>query len=154
MLDCLPLCRLLPWLSCPAPALPSQWCWNCCLWNCVLFVVCAHGWERVVWGAPCTSPKSPWCFPYVFLTADNTPTLVTLYYPTLLILGVLVLWVHEELFSCCVALEVSLYSILTTYLLKTFSYSLCIGDDHNSYVGFLHCWGDVFWACIWIVGVL
>ena len=63
MLDCLPLCRLLPWWSWPGLAPPYQWCWNCWLWNCVLLVVCAHGWERVVWGAPCTSSPGSLMFP-------------------------------------------------------------------------------------------
>ena len=141
MLDCLPLCRLLPWWSWPAPAPPYQWCWNCWLWNCVLFVVCVYGWERVVWGALCTSLQCSWCSWYVFLTTGNVPTLVTVYYSTLLVLGVLVLWLHEELFDCSIALDVCWYTIVTTNLLKTFCYTLCVRDDHKSYAGFLPCQG-------------
>ena len=65
-------------------------------------------------------PQGPSCFPYVFITAGNVPTLIAVCYPTLLVLGVPVLRLHEELFDCSVSLEVSLYAILTTYLLKAF----------------------------------
>ena len=87
-------------------------------------------------------------FPHVLLTTSNVPTSVTVYYPTLLAIGVLVLWLHEELFDCSVALEVSLYTILTTNLLKTFCYALCVRDDHKPYAGFLPCGGLLLCLCL------
>ena len=50
---------------------------------------------------------------------------------------VMVLWLHEELFNCSTDLEVSLYTILTTNLLKTFCYILCVRDDNKSITGSL-----------------
>ena len=79
--------------------------------------------------------------------------LITVYYPTLLILGVLVFWLHEDLFNCCVALEVSLYSTLTANLLEAFCYAFCERNDLNSCIGFLSS-EDFFCACILIAGVL
>ena len=72
--------------------------------------------------------------------------------PHSLVLGVLVLWLHEEEFDCSVALEVSLYTILTTNLLKTFCYTLCVRDDHKSYAWFWPCGGTSMlslglWVC-------
>ena len=72
----------------------------------------------------------------------------------LLIHGVLVLRFHEKLFDCCVSLEVSLYSILTTCHLETFLYSFGVWDDHKSYIRFLSCLECFFPACTWIVSVL
>ena len=69
------------------------------------------------------SSQVSWCFPYIFFTAGNVPTLIAVYYTTLLILRVLVLRCQEKLFDCCISPEVSLYSIITTYLLKAFWYS-------------------------------
>ena len=86
-------------------------------------------------------PQCPCCFPYVFITAGNVPTLIAVYYPTLLVLGVLALRLHEELFDCSVSLEVSLYSMHNTYLLKAFWYSFSVGDDHKCYTRILPCWG-------------
>ena len=96
--------------------------------------------------------QRPWCFPYVLLITGNIPTLVTAYDPTLLVLGVLVLWFHKYLLDGCVAIEICLYAILTTDVFETFSYALCIGNDHISYAGFLPCVGasSVFVLGLWV----
>ena len=105
-----------------------------------LLDMCMHG-RRLLKMFLVPLPQGPWCFPYVFPTAGNVPTLIAVYYATLLVLGVLVLRLHEELFDCSVSLEVNLYSILTTYLRKAFWYSFGVGDDHKSYTRFLPHWG-------------
>ena len=64
--------------------------------------------------------KGPCCFPYVLLMAGYVIALETVDNPAFLFLRVLVLWFHEDLFYCCVAFEMYLYTILTTYVLETF----------------------------------
>ena len=55
--------------------------------------------------------------------------------PTLLVLGVWVLGFHKDLFDCCIALELYLYSILTTDVVETFCYSFCLRYNYLSYCG-------------------
>ena len=52
--------------------------------------------------------------PLVLLIASYLVALEAVDYPTFLVLGVLVLRFHEDLFYCGVSFEVSLYAILTT----------------------------------------
>ena len=47
-------------------------------------------------------------------------------YPTFLVLGVLVLWFHGDLFYCGVSFEVSLYAILTKCVFEAFCQLLCV----------------------------
>ena len=71
-------------------------------------------------------PKGPGSFSYVLFITVEVVTLVAVYDSTFVVLGVLVLGLHEYLFDCSVTLDVNLYTILTTYLFDAFSYSLCI----------------------------
>ena len=64
--------------------------------------------------------KGPGCLPYVFFITVYVIALETVDYPTHLLFGVLVLRFHEDLFDCCVALEVSLYPIFTTGVFEPF----------------------------------
>ena len=64
--------------------------------------------------------KGPGCLLYVFFIAGYVIALETVDYPTLLFFWVLVFGFHEDLFDCCVALEVSLYPILTTGVFEAF----------------------------------
>ena len=64
--------------------------------------------------------KGPGHLPYVFFIASYVIALGTVDYPTLLFFRVLVFGFHEGLFDCSVALEVSLYPIFTTGVLKAF----------------------------------
>ena len=71
--------------------------------------------------------KGPCCFPYVLLITGYVVALETVYDAAFLLLWVLVLRLHEDLFYGCVAFEVYLYPILTTDVLETFCYSfLCM----------------------------
>ena len=74
-------------------------------------------------------------FTYVLLITIKVVTLVAVYDSTFVVLGVLVLRLHECLFDGGVALEVNLYTILTTYLFDAFGYSLCIWYDNLTYCG-------------------
>ena len=69
--------------------------------------------------------------------------LVTVYDSTFVVLGILVLRLHEYLFDGGVSLEVNLYIILTTYLFDTFGYSFCIWYDYLCYCGFVTTSGSV-----------
>ena len=64
--------------------------------------------------------KGPCCLPYVLLITGYVVALEAVDYPTFCVLWVLVLGFHEDLLDCCVALEVILYPILTTYVFETF----------------------------------
>ena len=57
-------------------------------------------------------PQGPRCFTNVFFTTVYGSTLVTVYYLTLLFLGVLVLWPYQHLFEGPVTSEVALNAIL------------------------------------------
>ena len=70
-------------------------------------------------------PKGPCCLPYVLLTTNYVVGLEAVDYPTFLVLGVLVLRFHEDLFNCGISFEVSLYPILTTCVFET-SASPCV----------------------------
>ena len=95
--------------------------------------------------------QGPGCLSYVFFIACYVGTLITVDNATFLLHGVLVLGLHEQLFYCCVTLEVYLNAILTTYVVKAFSCSLCVWDDDLSYeVLVASC--CICWACILIVG--
>ena len=63
-------------------------------------------------------PKGPCCFTYVLLIAGYVVTLETVGDPTLLVLRVLVLGFHKNLFECCVALEVYFMPYLPQMCLK------------------------------------
>ena len=52
-------------LACPCP--PCLWCWNCLLWWCVPFVVCACGWWRVASGVPYIFLQESWLSPLCIL---------------------------------------------------------------------------------------
>ena len=56
--------------------------------------------------------KGPCCFPYVLLITGYVIALETVDNPTLLFFRVLVLWFHKDLFDCCIAFEMYLYTIL------------------------------------------
>ena len=70
-------------------------------------------------------PKDPCCITYVLLIAGYVVALETVDDPTLLVLRILVLGFHKNLFDCCVTLAVYLYAILTTDVLEAFHYSFC-----------------------------
>ena len=102
--------------------------------------------------------KGPCCFPYVFLIAGYMITLATVDDPTFPFLWVLVLWFYENLLDCCVAFKVSLYPILTTYVLKH-SASPCVYGMTiypmvelllEVVVGIVHVLGLLF-ACTWLL---
>ena len=80
-------------------------------------------------------PKGPCSFPYVLLIAGYVIALEAVDYPTFLVLLVLVLGFHEDLLDCGVALEVSLYSILTTCLFETFHHPQYVWYDYISHGG-------------------
>ena len=82
-------------------------------------------------------PMGPCCFTYVPLIAGYVFAFETLDDPSVLVLRVLVLGFHKDLFDCCVALEVYLYTILTTDVLETFHYSFCVRYDYLSYCRFV-----------------
>ena len=82
-------------------------------------------------------PKGPCSFPYVLLIASQMVTLIAVYDATFVVLRVLVLGFHKYLLDGGVALEVNLYTILTTCLFDTFSYSFCVRDDNLSYISFV-----------------
>ena len=63
--------------------------------------------------------KGPCCFPYVLLIAGYVIALETVDNTALLFFRVQVLWFHEDLFYCCIAFEMYLYTILTTHVLET-----------------------------------
>ena len=115
------------------------------------------------------------CFRHSFLLSprvlavSQVIALVTVYDTTFVVLGVLVLRLHEYLFDGGVALEVNLYTILITYLFDTSGYSFCIGYDYLSYCGFvttsgsarvvalmLLCFGQLFLSlvCAVVTGFL
>ena len=59
-------------------------------------------------------PKGPCCLPYVLLITSYMVALEAVDYPTFLVLRILVLRFHEDLFYCGVSFKVHLYAILTT----------------------------------------
>ena len=65
-------------------------------------------------------PQGPRGLTDIFLSTVDGFTLVTVYYPNLLFLGVLVLGPYQHLLEGTVSLEVSLYSILGTYVIGAF----------------------------------
>ena len=108
---------------------------------CVLYVPMDGG--RLLKVFPSSFPEGSGSFPDVFLLAVYMIALVTVYDATFVVLGVLVFRLHEYLFDDGVALEVNLYTILTTYLFDTFGYSFCIGYDYLSYCGLVTTSGCV-----------
>ena len=80
-------------------------------------------------------PKGPCCFPYVLFIAIQVFALVAVYNSTFVVLGVLVLGLHNYLFDGGVTLEVNLYTIPTTYMFNTFHSSFCVRYDYLSYCG-------------------
>ena len=88
-------------------------------------------------------PEGPCSFPYILFITVKVVALVAVYDSTFVVLGVLVLGLHEYLFYCSVTLEVNLYAILTTYLFYTFSCSFCIWYNNLSYFGFVATVGAV-----------
>ena len=70
------------------------------------------------------------CHLYVFLITHSVIELETVDYPTFLVLGVLVLWFHEDMFYCGVSFEVSLYAMLTTCVFETVHQPLCVWYDN------------------------
>ena len=105
-------------LACLWFSLPVMLKLVCNVWSCLLYV-CMDG--RGVFEVLLASfTKGPCCFPHVLLITGYMVALETVDNPTLLFFRVLVLWLHEDLFYCCVAFELYLYTILTTYVLETF----------------------------------
>ena len=95
-------------------------------------------------------PQGPDCLSYVFLITCYIVTLVDVDDSTLLILGVLVLGLHEYLFNRCGSFEMYLDAILTTDVFETFGCPLSVWNDHLSYsVG--RSWVCIGCACILIV---
>ena len=66
------------------------------------------------------SPRDPCCLLYALLITDYVIALEAVDYPTFLVLWVLDLGFHDDLLDGGVALEVSLYPILTTCVFETF----------------------------------
>ena len=85
--------------------------------SCLLYVHVDGG---VASGVPYIFLQGPCCLPYEFFITSYVIALGTVDYPTLLSFGVLVFGFHEDLLNCIVALEVSLYPILTTGMFEAF----------------------------------
>ena len=81
------------------------------------------------------SPRGPCLFPLSILIAGYVIVLEAVDYSTFLVLWVLVLGFHEDLLEHGVALEVSLYSILTTYLFETYQQPQYVWYDCISHGG-------------------
>ena len=81
---------------------------------------------------PCIFPQGSLLSPHVLLITAYVIALEAVDYPTFLALWVLVLGFHEDLLDYSVALEVSLYSILTTCLFETFCQPQCVWYDYIS----------------------
>ena len=80
-------------------------------------------------------PQGPRCLTNVFFTTVYGSTLVILYYPTLLILVVLVLWLYQHLFEGPVTSEVGLNAILGAGTFDAFSQALIVWDYYMSHTG-------------------
>ena len=78
-------------------------------------------------------PQGPRGFTNIHFSTVNGSTLVTVYYPSLLFHGVLVLGPYQHLLEGTVSLEVSLYSILGTCVFDVFPQAMNIWD--MSYTG-------------------
>ena len=63
--------------------------------------------------------------------------LVTVNYSTFAILGVLVLWFHEDLFDGLISFEMYLDAILTTCLFNAFGDAFSVWDEYLSYSSFV-----------------
>ena len=81
-------------------------------------------------------PPGPRGLTNILFFTVNDSTLVTVYYPTLLFLGVLVLGPYQHLLEGTVSLEVSFYSILGTYVFDAFPQTLNVWDYYMSYTGY------------------
>ena len=86
---------------------------------------CAHGWQRVPSGVPCTSAIGSWMFPLCILHHTQVPQTGTCRLDLLFL----------STGSCSVSLEMNLYTIFVADLLNTFSYALGVWDDSVSYAG-------------------
>ena len=71
-------------------------------------------------------PQGPSCLTDVFLPTVYCSTFVTVYYSTLLLLGVLVLWPYQHLFDGPVTSEVILNPILSADVFDAFPQALNI----------------------------
>ena len=75
--------------------------------------------------------------------------LVTINYSTFAILGVLVLWFHEDLFDGLISFEMYLDAILTTSLFNTFGDAFSVWDDYLPYSSFVSwCVGGLIAALV------
>ena len=113
-------------LACPQSSLPMMLkLFSVMVWP----VCCKCPWigEGCLRCSSSSLPEGPCCFPYVHFITIQVLTLVTVYDATFVVLGVLVFGLHKYLFDSGVALEVNLYTILTTYLFDTFQNSFCVG---------------------------
>ena len=79
--------------------------------------------------------QGPRCLTNVFFTTVYGSTLVTVYYPTLLFLGVLFLWPYQHLFEGPVTSEVGLNAILGAHVFDAFHQALNIWDYYVSHTG-------------------
>ena len=68
------------------------------------------------------------------------------------ILGIFVLWFHQDLFNGLVAFEMYLDTILTTYLLDAFGDAFCVWDDYLAYSSFVSLYVDG-WIAVLVVDV-
>ena len=75
-------------------------------------------------------PQGHRCLTDVFFTTVYGSTLVTVYYPTLLFLGVLVLWSYQHLFEGPVTSEVGLNATLGAGVFDDFPQALNIWDHY------------------------
>ena len=79
--------------------------------------------------------QGPRCFTNVFFPIVYGSTLVTVYYSTLLLLGVLVLWPYQHLFEGPVTSEVDLNAIFGAAAFDAFPQALNIWDYYVSHTG-------------------
>ena len=80
-------------------------------------------------------PQGPRCLTDVFFTTVYGSTLVTVYYPTLLFLGILVLWLYQHLFDSPVPSEVGLNAIFGAGALDAFPQALNVWDYYVPHTG-------------------
>ena len=79
--------------------------------------------------------QGPWGLSNVFFATIYGSTLVTIYYPTLLFLWVLLLRPYQKLLEGPVSFKVGLYSIFGANVFNAFPQALNIWDDHVSHTG-------------------
>ena len=91
---------------------------------------------------------SSW-FSYIFFLTVNPPTTAAVNDTVLLGHNIFILWWHQDVLKCLSSLEVYSYSMFFTYVLYTFTYALCIWNDHVAFLMEYFFVGVCFFFCPW-----